>query len=185
AGYLLLGVASLNQAGSSAILYYLLGYLFTLAAAFIVILLVARETEDISELAGLNHRSPLLAASLALAMVSLAGIPPLAGFFGKFLLLKSIIEQGSLNTSYYWLAIVAIIGVVISFYYYFGVIRAIYWAKDPADLSPIRVSIPMKVCLAVCIGGMFYLGVYPNDVLKSADRAVAQLSAPTSMHANR
>ncbi len=107
AGYLLLGIAALNQSGSSAILYYLLGYLFTLAAAFIVILLVARETEDISELAGLNHRSPLLAASLALAMVSLAGIPPLAGFFGKFLLLKSIIEQGAIYTSYYWLATIA------------------------------------------------------------------------------
>jgi len=185
AGYLLLGIASLNQAGSSAILYYLLGYLFTLAAAFIVILLVARETEDISELAGLNQRSPLLAASLTLAMVSLAGIPPLAGFFGKFLLLKSIIEQGATNHSYYCLAGIAIIGVVISLYYYFGVIRAIYWAKDPADLSPISVSIPMKACLVVCIVGMLYLGIYPNDALKSADKAVAQLTAPASMHASR
>jgi NADH-quinone oxidoreductase subunit N len=185
AGYLLLGIASLNPSGSSAILYYLLGYLFTVATAFIVILLVARETEDISELAGLNQRSPLLAASLALAMVSLAGIPPLAGFFGKFLLLKSIIEQGSINTSYYWLAGIAIIGVVISLYYYFGVIRAIYWSKDPSDLSPISVSIPMKACLAVCIVGMLYLGIYPNDALKSADKAVAQLSSPNTMHARR
>ncbi|MDB6058880.1 MAG: NADH-quinone oxidoreductase subunit [Verrucomicrobiales bacterium] len=185
AGYLLMGIASLNKAGSSAILYYLLGYLFTLAAAFIVILLVARETEDISELAGLNQRSPLLAASLALAMVSLAGIPPLAGFFGKFLLLKSIIEQGAINSHYYWLAGIAVVGVVISLYYYFGVIRAIYWSKDPANLSPITVSIPMKVCLAICIVGMLYLGVYPNDALKSADKAVAQLSVPGLVHATR
>lgn len=185
AGYLLLGIAALNEAGSSAILYYLLGYLFTLAAAFIVILLVARETEDISELAGLNQRSPFLAASLALAMVSLAGIPPLAGFFGKFLLLKSIIEQGAINSSYYCLAGIAIIGVVISLYYYFGVIRAIYWSKDPADLSPIPVSIAMKACLAICIAAMLYLGIYPNDALKNADHAVAQLSAPSTAHASR
>jgi NADH-quinone oxidoreductase subunit N len=185
AGYLMLGIASLNLTGSSAILYYLLGYLFTLAAAFIVILLVTRETEDISELAGLNQRSPLLAASLALAMVSLAGIPPLAGFFGKFLLLKSIIEQGGINPHYYWLAGIAIVGVVISLYYYFGVIRAIYWSKDPANLSPIYISVPMKACLAICIVAMLYLGVYPNDVLKSADKAVAQLSVPNSMHASR
>jgi NADH-quinone oxidoreductase subunit N len=185
AGYLLMGIAALNQAGSSAILYYLLGYLFTLAAAFIVILIVARETEDISELAGLNQRSPLLAASLTLAMVSLAGIPPLAGFFGKFLLLKSVIEQGAANTSYYWLAAIAVIGVVISLYYYFGVIRAIYWSKDPANLSPINVSIPMKACLAICIVAMLYLGVYPNDVLKNADHAVAQLSTLTVTHASR
>ncbi len=185
AGYLLLGIAALSQAGSSAILYYLLGYLFTVAAAFIVIIVVTRETEDVSELAGLNQRSPLLAAGLALPMVSLAGIPPLAGFFGKFLLLKSIIEQGAINSSYYWLAGIAIVGVVISLYYYFGVIRAIYWSKNPADLSPISISIPMKACLAICIAAMLYLGIYPNDALKNADRATAQLSAPSSAHASR
>jgi NADH-quinone oxidoreductase subunit N len=185
AGYLLLGIAALNQSGSSAILYYLLGYLFTLAAAFIVITLVARETEDISELAGLNQRSPLLAASLALAMISLAGIPPLAGFFGKFLLLKSIIEEGATNSAYYWLAAITIIGVVISLYYYFGVIRAIYWSRDPADLTPIPVSIPMKLSLAVCILAMLYLGIYPNNALKTTDHAVAQLSAPIQAHASR
>src|SRR5665213_3721766 len=88
AGYLLLGVAALSASGQSALLYYLAGYVFTVMAGFFVITLVMRHlaTEDISGLAGLNQRSPLLAATLTLAMVSLAGIPPLAGFFGKFLL---------------------------------------------------------------------------------------------------
>src|SRR5271170_1100087 len=96
AGYLLLGVAALSVSGAAALLYYLAGYLFTVVAAFMVIALVLRhlETEDISGLAGLNQRSPLLAATMTLAMMSLAGIPPLAGFFGKFLLLKAVIEQG-------------------------------------------------------------------------------------------
>ena len=139
AGYLLLGVAALSASGQSALMYYLAGYVFTVMAAFFVITLVMRHlaTEDISGLAGLNQRSPLLAATLTIAMVSLGGIPPLAGFFGKFLLFKAVIEaaQTTGNHGYYCLAFTALAGVIISLYYYFGVIRAIYWSKDPADLS--------------------------------------------------
>ena len=142
AGYLLLGVAALSGSGISAILYYLSGYLFTVIAAFAVIALVLRhlETEDISGLAGLNQRSPLLAATMTIAMVSLAGIPPMAGFFGKFLLLKAVIEQGAVNHGYYCLAFVALAGVVISLYYYFNVIRAIYWGQGTLSFhrSPFR-----------------------------------------------
>jgi NADH-quinone oxidoreductase subunit N len=174
AGYLLLGVAALNQAGQTAVLYYLGGYLFTTLAAFAVIALVLRhlESEDVSGLAGLHRRSPLLAATLTLAMVSLAGIPPLAGFFGKFLLLKAIIEQGAANPAYYCLAFVALAGVVISLYYYFGVVRAIYWSKEGADLSPIQISVPFRLGIGVCIGGMFWLGLFPNNVLALATEAV-------------
>ncbi|MDB6019783.1 MAG: proton-translocating NADH-quinone oxidoreductase, chain [Pedosphaera sp.] len=175
AGYLLMGVAALSPSGRVAILYYLGGYLFTVLAAFAVICLVMRKVdgEDISALAGLNQRSPLLAATMTLAMVSLAGIPPLAGFFGKFLLLKAVVEQGATNPAYYWLVAVAIFGVVVSLYYYFGVVRAIYWSKDASDLSPIPVSWPIKVAIYGCIIGMLYLGVYPNPLVNLADRAVA------------
>src|SRR5204863_6143697 len=105
AGYLLLGIAALSAAGQSAVLYYLSGYLFTVLGAFTVICLVMRqvESEDVTALAGLSQRSPLLAAVMSLAMVSLAGIPPLAGFFGKFLLFKAALEQGSARPAYYWL----------------------------------------------------------------------------------
>jgi NADH-quinone oxidoreductase subunit N len=172
AGYLLLGVAALSNAGKAAVLYYLAGYLFTVLAAFIVICVVLRsaEIEDLSSLAGLHQRSPMLAGGLTLAMVSLAGVPPLAGFFGKFLLFKSAIEQGS---AYYWLIVVAIVGVVISLYYYFGVIRAIYWAAEPTNLSPIQVSLPTRLSLAACVIGMLYLGVYPATVLRLTDTVLA------------
>jgi NADH-quinone oxidoreductase subunit N len=184
AGYLLLGVAAIAAtapqasqdlgAGGAAILYYLAGYLFTLLAAFAVIALVTRhlDSDDIAGLAGLHRRSPLLAATMALAMVSLAGIPPLAGFFGKFLLLKAVIEQGSANHGYYCLAFTAIAGVVISLYYYLGVIRAIYWSPGAADVSPIPVSRPMRAALCVCIAGMFYLGLVPGPMLRLATQAV-------------
>ncbi|MGH7989957.1 MAG: NADH-quinone oxidoreductase subunit N, partial [Limisphaerales bacterium] len=159
AGYLLLGVAALSAGGQSAVLYYLAGYLFGVLAAFLVIALVLRhlETEDISGLAGLNQRSPLLAATMTLSMVSLAGIPPLAGFFGKFLLLKAVIAQGPVNHGYYWLAFIALAGIIISLYYYFGVVRAIYWSKDAKDLSPIPLSSPAKFAIVICIAGMFWL----------------------------
>jgi NADH-quinone oxidoreductase subunit N len=179
AGYLLLGVAALSASGQSALLYYLAGYLFTVIASFTVIALVMRHLndEDISALAGLSQRSPLLAATMTLAMVSLAGIPPLAGFFGKFLLLKSVIEAGQAthNHGYYYLAFVALVGVVISLYYYFGVVRAIYWSKDPADLSPIELSSPIKVSICVCIAGMFWLGIFPNTVLNITNEAAKVL----------
>ncbi|HXI72353.1 MAG TPA: NADH-quinone oxidoreductase subunit N [Verrucomicrobiae bacterium] len=175
AGYLLLGVAALTASGQSALLYYLAGYLFTVMAALTVICLVTRhlDNDDVSALAGLNQRSPLLAATMTLAMASLAGIPPLTGFIGKFLLLKAVIEQGPAHPGYYCLAFTALAGVVISYYYYFGVIRAIYWSKNPADMSPIQVSGPIKVAICVCIAGIFWLGIFPSTALDMANAAVA------------
>lgn len=177
AGYLLLGFAVMNKAGSSAVLYYLAGYLFTALAAFSVIAIVVREAgaEDIASLAGLAHRSPLLAATLTLAMVSLAGIPPLAGFFGKFLLLKAVIAEGIRWSAYYWLFAVAVAGVLVSLYYYFNVVRAIYWSKNITDLTPISLSLPTKFALAICIVGMLWLGLYPSGALELAVEAVKSL----------
>jgi NADH-quinone oxidoreductase subunit N len=179
AGYLLLGVAALNANGQAAIMYYLGGYLFTVLAAFLVIALVLRqlETEEISGLAGLSKRSPLLAATLALSMVSLAGIPPLAGFFGKFLLLKAVVQAGQTtgNPGYYCLVFTALAGVVISMYYYFGVIKAMYWSRDAKDLSAIELSAPAMVTAWICIGGMFWVGLFPNTLLALANAAAGAL----------
>ncbi len=177
AGYMLMGVAALNAMGKAAVLYYLGGYMFTILGAFTVIVLVMRklESEEISALAGLNQRSPLLAATLTLAMVSLAGIPPLAGFFGKFLLLKSVVEAGGCGHCYYWLLGVALFGVVISIYYYFGVVRAIYWSKNAPDLSPIPISRPMKAAIYGCIAGMLFLGLFPNAMMTWTEQAAKVL----------
>jgi NADH-quinone oxidoreductase subunit N len=177
AGYLLLGVAALSAAGRSAVLYYLSGYLFTVLGAFTVICLALRgvEGEDVGALAGLHRRSPLLAATMTLAMASLAGIPPLAGFFGKFLLLKAVIEQGPVHPGYYCLTFTALAGVVISLYYYFGVVRTMYWSSEALDLSPIVISHPIRISLYLCIAGMLYLGLFPNVILGAATQAVGML----------
>jgi NADH-quinone oxidoreductase subunit N len=174
-GYLLLGVAALNASGSIAVLYFLAGYVFTLAVVFVVLCVVARENDDIAVLAGLNRRSPLLALGLTLGMISLAGVPPLAGFFGKFLLFKAILGRAAADRTYLWLALTTIAGVVISYYYYFGVIRAVYWSEEGPDMTPIAVSAPMKISVGVCIAAMLYLGIFPNAFLSAAAEAVKAL----------
>lgn len=183
AGYLLLGVAALagavrTTAGGSAILYYLAGYLFTVLAAFAVIAIVLKNVDnaDIAGLAGLNQRSPLLAATMTIAMVSLAGIPPLAGFFGKFLLFKAVLEQGAVNPGYYCLVFTALAGVVISLYYYFGVVRVIYWSKEIPDVTPIELSAPAKVSIWACVVGIFWIGIFPNALVNYATEAAKALA---------
>jgi NADH-quinone oxidoreductase subunit N len=176
AGYMLLGIAALSAAGQSAVLFYLSGYLFTVLGAFTVICLVMTqvEGEDISALAGLNQRAPLLALTMTLAMVSLAGIPPLAGFFGKFLLFKAAITRGASEPAYYWLVGIAIAGVIISLYYYFGVVRAMFWGKErPSTVVP--TSTPIRLCLYGCIAGMLALGLFPDWLVSLTKQAVQVL----------
>lgn len=184
AGYILLGVAAASVSGSAAVLYYLTGYLFTVLAAFGVLIVVVKQVDgdDISSLSGLSQRSPFLAATMTLAMVSLAGIPPLAGFVGKFLLVKAVAEQAISNPvdpimhpMAFILIAVAIAGVVMSIYYYFGVVRAIYWSKDSSDLTPITLTQPVKWALALCVGGMLYLGLFPKAPLIAGENAVSDL----------
>jgi NADH-quinone oxidoreductase subunit N len=166
----LLGYSSISHAGY---------HLFTVLAAFLVIALVLRhlDTEEISGLAGLNQRSPLLAATMTISMVSLAGIPPLAGFFGKFLLLKSAVEaaQTTGNHGYYCLVFTALAGVVISLYYYFGVIKVMYWSREAKDLSAIELSAPAMVTAWICIAGIFWIGLFPNTLLTLANAAAGAL----------
>ena len=177
AGYLMMGITAMSLNGSSAILYYLGGYLFTVIAAFMVIILVMQQTgaEDIIQLAQLHQRAPGLASVLSLAMVSLAGIPPLAGFFGKFLLFRAVLEQASVHRAYYILVAIAIIGVVISLVYYLGVIRTLYWEKQQLVSEEIHISPVSRFILWVCAVMMIYLGILPNRLLEAANAAVESL----------
>ena len=175
AGYLLMGIVAQSESGegTAAILYYLAGYLFTLVAAFMIINLLARdgEGEDISCLAGLGKRSPFLALTLTLAVVSLAGIPPLAGFFGKFLLVKSVTAKAFGDAGYFALLAVAVFVVVVSIYYYFRIIRTIYWSKDTPDNSPVAIAWPTRMVLGLCVAAILYLGLLPDKPINWANAA--------------
>lgn len=177
AGYLLLGVATMSTAGGAAALYYLAGYLYTVLAAFVVIAVVVEHTDsdDFDSLAGLHQRSPLLATGLTFSMVSLAGVPPLAGFFGKFLILKSALAAGVENPGFYLLLGLAIVGVVISLYYYFGVLRAMYWRTTDQPLGTIRVEWSLQCALYGAMAAILWLGVMPNQVTNLAELAVKSL----------
>ena len=176
AGYLLMGIVAQSEEGTVAILYYLAGYLFTVMAAFMIINLLTKEGEgeDISCLSGLSKRSPFLAFAMTLAVVSLAGIPPLAGFFGKFLLVKSVATEAFGNTYFFVLLAVAVFGVVVSIYYYFGIVRTIFWGRRKADEptpSPVTIGLPVRIVLGCCVAAMLYLGLLPNKPVKWAETA--------------
>ena len=118
-------------------------------------------------------------AALALAMVSLAGIPPLAGFFGKFLLFRAALEAGAADPAFYGLVGVAVVGVVISLYYYLGIVRMIYWPRERPErsLGALEVSTSMRWVLGVCVAGMLVLGLAPG-VLVDACQVVAAVLVP-------
>jgi NADH-quinone oxidoreductase subunit N len=134
----------------------------------------------VSSFAGLGQRSPLLATGLTVAMVSLAGIPPMAGFFGKFLLLKAVAAHIATDKMFLVALLVACVGVVISLYYYFGVVRAMFWPRNATDLTTIIVNGPTKLALLVCLIGVFYLGLCPNALMNGAKQAAAGLNPPAT-----
>jgi NADH-quinone oxidoreductase subunit N len=168
AGYLLMGAAAGSALGASGINFYLLGYLFTNCAAFLVIIVfsLATDSDEIADYAGLSKRSNLLALTMLLALVSLAGMPPLAGFFGKFILLMAVIKSG-----YVWLALIAGVNMVISLYYYLMVAKRMY-VDPPRNASPIAVPPGMQLLLAIAILGIVMIGTFQGPFLDAAMRAV-------------
>ncbi len=172
AGYLLMGAAAGTALGASAINFYLLGYLFTNLAAFLVIVLffIAVKSDEIADYAGLSKRSGLLAGALLIALVSLAGMPPLAGFFGKFTLLMATVQSGLL-----WLAFIAVVNIIISLYYYLMVVKRIY-VDAPRVTSPIPVSLPMRLILGILIAGIVGIGIFQGPFLNAAMTAVKGMS---------
>jgi len=179
AGYLLLGVAALNAAGAGAVLFYLAQYAFTVLCGFLAITVLGNATgsEELSGCAGLHRRSPLLAAALVISMLSLAGLPPLSGFFGKLLLFLALFERVDGGNAYLLVAVLAAVGVVLSLYYYFGVARAVYLEEGASD-RPIPVSAPMKLALSACIAAILILGIFQQPLFEASSRAVAVFSLP-------
>ena len=174
AGYMLMGLAAVNALGAGAVLFYLGQYAFTNLCAFLAIIAVTNvtKTDEIAGFAGLGRRSPLLGLALFAALMSLAGVPPLSGFFGKFQLFAAVIERAATDWHYYVLAGIGAVAVVISLYFYLNVARAIY-LEEPVDATPIPVSRPVRVALGVCLVTIIGLGIFQRPLVTAAVQAAA------------
>ena len=157
AGYLLVAVVSFS---GRAVAFYLVAYLLMTLLSFTVLILVSQGGGDqLENFAGLSQRSPFLAFAMLVAMASLAGVPFTAGFLGKFL-----VFDAAVSAHHFGLVVVAVITVGAGFYYYFKVVRAIYWDAPPSSAGKIVVSPLTRFSIIVMIAGTFLLGVYPQPI---------------------
>ncbi|MGI6686653.1 MAG: NADH-quinone oxidoreductase subunit N [Bacillota bacterium] len=173
AGYLLMGLVAFTNLGVSAILYYLVIYIFANAGAFACVNAFGNMTgsDQIRDYTGMWKRSPVIASVLLLCLLSLAGIPPLAGFVGKFYLFTAIIDQG-----FIWLAFLGIGMSMVSVYYYLIVVKVMFLG-NPVEDTPVHVSLGTKTVMYVSALASLFLGLYPDPLTNVATK-VAQLFFP-------
>ena len=173
-GYMLVGLVAGGVSGAGAVLFYLLAYTFTTAGAFGAILLVERsddgEAVEVGDYAGLARRHPVLAATLGLFLLSLIGIPPLAGFVGKFYLFGSAVRAG-----YVWLTVLGVLNSAIAAYYYLRVIVYMYMREPEGADVRLVPSFAGGVALAIAVIGIVLLGVMPAPFADLAQVAVTPL----------
>jgi len=157
AGYIVIGLAAMNGTGHKAVLFYLFAYLFMNVAAFGLILLVQKNTgfgEQIDDMRGMAKRSPWIAASVIVLLLSLTGIPPTVGFIGKYYLFAAAVEKGM-----YILAVAGALNSVISLFYYFRIGRAMFMEEPVGEIS-IDKTYAKYIFIIACLV-IFLLGIYP------------------------
>jgi NADH-quinone oxidoreductase subunit N len=172
AGYVLVGILSMSESGYAGAVFYALAYLVMSFTCFLVIVKVAQDGSnlEISQLAGLHRRCPLLAAALMLGVFSLGGIPPTIGFTGKFFVFTAAMESG-----YFYLVIISMINVVISLYYYAMIVKASYILKPESELPPIKLSVGGRLLTLGMVSLMIVGGIFPGqlyDLARAAARAL-------------
>jgi NADH-quinone oxidoreductase subunit N len=170
AGYLLIGLAALSREGIGALLFYAAAYSMANLAAFAIVIAFANATgsHKISDYAGLSKRSPVAALALAIALLSLGGLPMMAGFMAKFYVFLYAAKAGLI-----WLVAVGVINSVIALYYYLRVVWQIYVGES--DAPSIRVSPRVSAAASLCVAGIFALGMYPQPMFEAAQKAASAL----------
>ena len=171
-GYLLLGLVAAadgNRDGLTAIAIYLLVYAFMNLGAFAVIIVMRRRDligDEIEDFSGLMARAPGMAILMLIFLLSLAGIPPTAGFIGKYFIFLSLVETG-----HYYLAVLAVAYSVVALYYYFRIVVAMFM-RNAAEAVPLATSVGVKVALAVSLTMTVVVGVYPQPFILMAREAI-------------
>jgi NADH-quinone oxidoreductase subunit N len=175
AGYAVVGFVALSEAGSTAALYYITGYLAMVLACFVVISRVSRDGTNVAieELAGLHRRSPLLAATLIVGVFGLAGIPPFVGFMGKLSLLTAALAKGHLA-----LVILTMVNAAIAVYYYLRVVKEAVFGEPSANPEPIVLDVSTRILCVALIVVIVALGVAPAPVMDAIAQSLAGLNAP-------
>jgi NADH-quinone oxidoreductase subunit N len=155
AGYILLGFIGGNQLGMASVIYYILVYIFSNLGAFGVVTAISNATgkENMDDYNGLYHTNPKLSLIMTLALFSLAGIPPVAGFFGKFFLFTAAAQKG-----YYLLVLIAVLNTIISLYYYLLVVKAMFINKGETPVENFRSDFSTRFALGICVAGMVVTG---------------------------
>jgi NADH-quinone oxidoreductase subunit N len=182
AGYVLIGVVAGTTRGVTATLVYLMIYSFMQLGAFTVVVLLRRQDvmgDELKDFSGLHLRNPFAAFAMLLFMLSLGGIPPTAGFMGKFWLFGAAIDA-----QYYWLAVIGVLNSAVSLYYYVRVIVFMYLKRDVIGSEP-TTSPAMAVALAVAVIATLLLGVYPRPLFDFADASAKTLGAAATTAAVR
>jgi NADH-quinone oxidoreductase subunit N len=165
AGYILLGLIAGNQTGIKGVAVYILVYTFMNLGAFMVLVALRRRDilgDEIDDLAGLIHKSPGHAVLMLIFLASLAGIPPTAGFLGKYYIFLSLIETG-----HYVLAVVATLYVAVAIYYYFRIVRTMF-VSEATEVAPLESSFGLRVALGVTGVMTMVIGIFPEPFLRLA-----------------
>jgi NADH-quinone oxidoreductase subunit N len=167
-GYMLLALVSHTQQSFQALLYYALTYALTTIGSFGVVSVVETKIggDKLSDFSGLSRRAPVLSFCMLIFLLSLAGIPPLAGFFGKFYLFTSTLAAEPRTSGLLWLVILAIAMSAVSLYYYLQVLKRIYIADPPTDAAPIQSPIVIQVAICLIAFSVVLLGCAPNILLE-------------------
>lgn len=159
AGYILIGVAAISTDktgdGTAAVAYYMFMYVLTNTLAFAIVILFSNATgsDEIKDFAGFSRRNPWLALAMTIALLSLAGIPPAAGFVGKFLLFRAAVDAGLV-----WLAIVGVLNAIVALYYYLIVVKVMYMERSEHEDEPVPVSLPYTWTVAITLAGVLLFG---------------------------
>jgi NADH-quinone oxidoreductase subunit N len=165
AGYMLLGLVANNSTGITGILVYLMVYTFMNLGAFVVIIAMRRQGiigEELDDLAGLMHKSPGYAMLMLVFLLSLAGIPPTAGFLGKYYIFLALIQSG-----HYVLAVVATLYVAVAIYYYFKIVRSMF-IREETVTAPLATTFGLRLALGVTGLLTLVIGIYPEPFLQLA-----------------
>ena len=161
AGYIVLGVIACSALGMTSLMFYVLVYIFSNLAAFGVIQAIENNCGkvNIDDYNGLYKTNPKLSVAMMLAMFSLAGIPPFAGFFSKFFIFTSALQAGTV--SMYVLVLIALINTIVSLYYYLLVVKAMFIHQDDCVIAPFKSALSERIALLVCVIGIILIGIVP------------------------